>query len=98
MSVLQAVVGRFAEDFVEERRRSLEMFIKRVVAHPILRETEQARVFLQGTDQVTSSDPPTPSTRSATAHFPSALISPPSLLSSSPVSSPRICLWRASSV
>ena len=51
----KAVVGRFAEDFVEERRRSLEMFIKRVVAHPILRETEQARVFLQGTDQVRTS-------------------------------------------
>ena len=32
----KAVVGRFAEDFVEERRRSLEMFIKRVVAHPIV--------------------------------------------------------------
>ena len=48
----KAVVGRFAEDFVEERRRSLEMFIKRIVAHPILREMEQTRVFLQGTDQV----------------------------------------------
>jgi hypothetical protein len=79
----KAVVGRFAEDFVEERRRSLEMFIKRVVAHPIvsstkhsaastarcmhhrgspccglwlcfiqLRETEQARVFLQGDEKV----------------------------------------------
>ena len=33
----KAVVGRFAEDFVEERRRSLEMFIKRIVAHPIVR-------------------------------------------------------------
>ena len=32
----KAVVGRFAEDFVEDRRRSLEMFIKRVVAHPIV--------------------------------------------------------------
>ena len=46
----KAVVGRFAEDFVEERRRSLEMFIKRVVSHPIVRTPEATHVSLTQRD------------------------------------------------
>ena len=94
----QAVVGRFAEDFVEERRRSLEMFIKRVVAHPILRETEWARVFLQGSDQVTGRAPDLPapltSTAADLAHRSAAPLTAPSLPLCSVL---RTCPWPGSS-
>ena len=49
----KAVVGRFAEDFVEERRRSLEMFIKRVVAHPIVRRATHTYSLTHSTTQLT---------------------------------------------
>ncbi|GAA6012264.1 hypothetical protein JCM11491_007076 [Sporobolomyces phaffii] len=38
--------ARFAEDFLEERRRDLERWVERVVNHPVLRESEEVRGFL----------------------------------------------------
>ncbi|SNX84257.1 related to Sorting nexin 9 [Melanopsichium pennsylvanicum] len=38
--------GRFASDFIETRRADLEMWISRIVRHPILRYSEPIRFFL----------------------------------------------------
>ncbi|GAA5953085.1 hypothetical protein JCM21900_005062 [Sporobolomyces salmonicolor] len=37
---------RFAEEFVEQRRRDLERWVSRVGRHPVLRESEEVRGFL----------------------------------------------------
>ncbi|SPO44944.1 related to Sorting nexin 9 [Moesziomyces antarcticus] len=38
--------GRFASDFIETRRADLEMWISRLVRHPVLRYSEPIRFFL----------------------------------------------------
>lgn len=48
----KAVIGRFGEDFLEDRRRGLELFLRRVLAHPQLRHSEEVHIFLTGTDPV----------------------------------------------
>ncbi|TPX49551.1 hypothetical protein SeMB42_g02583 [Synchytrium endobioticum] len=40
-------LGRFQDDFVENRRASLERFLKRIASHPILSSEDDFRLFLQ---------------------------------------------------
>lgn len=40
-------MGRFQEDFVESRRVALERFLQKVVAHPLLFDDADVRVFLE---------------------------------------------------
>ncbi|KAL9188509.1 hypothetical protein ACHAXT_006887 [Thalassiosira profunda] len=43
-------VSRFSDDFIEERRFHLEIFLRRVVCNPELKDTECLLVFLGGGD------------------------------------------------
>lgn len=43
--------GRFASDFIETRRADLEMWISRLVRHPVLRYSEPIRFFLSCEDE-----------------------------------------------
>ncbi|SPO25582.1 related to Sorting nexin 9 [Ustilago trichophora] len=45
--------GRFASDFIETRRADLEMWISRLVRHPVLRYSEPIRFFLSCEDETT---------------------------------------------
>lgn len=44
--------GRFASDFIETRRADLEMWMSRLVRHPVLRYSEPLRFFLSCEDEV----------------------------------------------
>ncbi|PWZ02323.1 hypothetical protein BCV70DRAFT_152838, partial [Testicularia cyperi] len=44
--------GRFASDFIETRRADLEMWISRIVRHPVLRYSEPVQFFLSCEDEV----------------------------------------------
>ncbi|KAG0239721.1 intercellular trafficking and secretion [Actinomortierella wolfii] len=41
---------RFGPEFIEKRRASLERFLRKIAAHPILQKTECVRVFLDSHD------------------------------------------------
>lgn len=41
-------VGRFEGDFIEERRRSLEQFLFRILSHPQLKHTTEVALFVTG--------------------------------------------------
>ncbi|KAJ9479223.1 putative Vacuolar protein sorting-associated protein 5 (putative) [Pseudozyma hubeiensis] len=43
--------GRFASDFIETRRADLEMWMSRLVRHPVLRYSETLRFFLSCDDE-----------------------------------------------
>ena len=45
------VMGRFSEEFVEARRRSLEKFLNRVALHPQLRESLHFKAFLEYSEE-----------------------------------------------
>ncbi|SPO25936.1 related to Sorting nexin 9 [Ustilago trichophora] len=45
--------GRFASDFIETRRADLEMWISRLVRHPVLRYSEPMQFFLSCEDEAT---------------------------------------------
>ena len=47
----KGMIGRFGEDFVEDRRRGLELFLRRILTHPVLRHAEDVRTFLQANEQ-----------------------------------------------
>ncbi|RKO90921.1 Phox homologous domain-containing protein, partial [Blyttiomyces helicus] len=40
-------IGRFQEDFVESRRSALERCLRKIVAHPLLRDDEDLQIFLE---------------------------------------------------
>ncbi|SPC62317.1 related to Sorting nexin 9 [Ustilago sp. UG-2017b] len=44
--------GRFASDFIETRRADLEMWISRLVRHPVLRYSDLIRFFLSCEDEI----------------------------------------------
>ncbi len=44
--------GRFASDFIETRRADLEMWMSRLVRHPVLRYSDAIRFFLSCEDEV----------------------------------------------
>lgn len=44
------MMGRFSVDFVDERRRALEVFLCRVVSHPVLMLSDAVQVFVHGDD------------------------------------------------
>ncbi len=44
--------GRFASEFIETRRADLEMWVSRLVRHPVLRYSEPIRFFLSCEDEV----------------------------------------------
>lgn len=46
----KGLMGRFAPEFVEERRRALQLFLSRIMEHPILRQHMSTLIFLTGTD------------------------------------------------
>jgi sorting nexin-1/2 len=46
----KVLLGRFEGEFVEERRRALELFLFRCLSHPELRKIEELKVFLTGSD------------------------------------------------
>lgn len=46
----KAVMGRFSPEFVEERRRALQLFLVRVMSHTTLRRHRDVLIFLTGTD------------------------------------------------
>lgn len=45
-----AMMGRFSPEFVEERRRALQLFLLRLMAHSIISRHAHVQVFLTGTD------------------------------------------------
>jgi len=46
------LVGRFSPEFIESRRRSLQVFLTRCVAHPELQHSDHLTTFLEATDDV----------------------------------------------
>lgn len=46
----KALMGRFSPEFVEERRRALQLFLQRCMDHAVIRRHEMLRLFLTGTD------------------------------------------------
>eukprot|EP01083_Nonionella_stella_P259128 885073_1 len=47
----KVLIGRFSMDFIEHRRRKLEIFLKRCLLHELLRESGYLRTFLHGDSQ-----------------------------------------------
>ncbi|KAI8101170.1 hypothetical protein M9435_001278 [Picochlorum sp. BPE23] len=41
---------KMTPQFVEDRRRALQVFLKRVLSHPLLRHSEELRLFLQASE------------------------------------------------
>lgn len=46
----KALMGRFSPEFVEERRRALQLFLQRCMDHAVIKRHETLRLFLNGTD------------------------------------------------
>ena len=46
----KALMGRFTPEFVEERRRALQLFLVRCMEHPLIRRHAHLLLFLTGTD------------------------------------------------
>lgn len=44
-------MNRFSPEFLESRRKGLDIFLKRVLNHPVLSKSEDVKVFVSGTDQ-----------------------------------------------
>jgi hypothetical protein len=44
------MVGRFSPEFVETRRRALEKFLGRIGVHPLLRQSDNFRSFLEANE------------------------------------------------
>jgi hypothetical protein len=51
-SVCYAEKFRFTAEFIEVRRKALDVFLKRVTAHPELRKSEDLKSFLQADEEV----------------------------------------------
>jgi len=46
----KAIIGRFSGDFINERRRGLEVFLHRVTTHRVLKDDDTVQLFLLGDD------------------------------------------------
>jgi sorting nexin-1/2 len=46
----KALMGRFTAEFVEERRRALQLFLNRLMEHEIIKRHANVHLFLTGTD------------------------------------------------
>lgn len=63
----KALVGRFSDDFVEQRRAQLEQYINRILAHPTLAASHVTKAFLQQSDLPSDMVDNTPATGDAVA-------------------------------
>lgn len=43
---------RFSKEFIELRRKALDLFVNRIASHPELKQSEVLRVFLQADEEV----------------------------------------------
>ena len=48
------VVGRFEEDFIQERMRQLQLWIDRLCKHPVIRRSDVFSHFLTCTEEKVS--------------------------------------------
>ncbi|ORZ40923.1 hypothetical protein BCR44DRAFT_1424053, partial [Catenaria anguillulae PL171] len=58
-------LGRFQEDFVEHRRVGLQLFLRKVAAHPVLNQADAFRHFVEMDQLDPSADAPAPSASSS---------------------------------